>query len=328
MPNDRGWYTSVYAAVLDSPEYMALSADGAAVWWALKLCPENNQLGVFPFFREQVAARAKVPLERVIDALRELETAKWIVIEERWVWLRNHLKFDPNYAPLNPKHVQGLLAKLSALPRIKLTAAFVKYYKGLSYIPIRYRYGIDRVSIPMPYGIDTVSIPVTDTETISVTDTETNNSVALVFDHWRTVMDHVDSKLTPDRSRCIKARLAEGATTQQLIEAIDGCKASAFHMGANDAGKVYDSVTLIFRNASKVDEFRGRRLVPRVPPSSKATARQDSAMALIRGGMSDASSVDQGNGDVGGDHEKPRLDAGDGDGARADLPPAIGSSQR
>lgn len=299
---------------------MALSGDASAVWWALKLCPENNQLGVFPFFREQVAARAKVPLERVIDALRELEAAKWIVIEERWVWLRNHLKFDPGFAPLNPKHAQGLLTKLSALPRIKLTVAFVKYYKALRYIPIGYRYGIDRLSIP-----------VTDTETLSVTvtDTETDNRVTLVFDHWRTVLGHTDARLTPDRSRCIKARLAEGSTTQQLMDAIDGCKASEFHMGQNDSGKVYDSITLIFRNASKVDEFRGRRLVPRAPPpSAKATARQDSAMALIRGGFSDASSVGQGNGDVGGDHEKPRLDAGDGDGARADLPPAVGSSHR
>lgn len=293
MANDRGWYTSVYAAVLDSPEYMALSADAAAVWWALKLCPENNQMGVFPFFKDQVSARSKLALERIQPALTELEKSGWILVEERWVWLRNHLKFDPNYAVENPKHVKGLLSKLSALPNIKLTSSFVKYYKGLGYIPKPYR-----------YGIHTVSIPVTDTETKALTETEAepDSSVTLVFDHWRTVMDHPEATLSSERRRCIEARLKDGYTTQQLMDAIDGCKASAFHMGANDSRKVYDQITLICRNATKVDDFRAKRLsAPRSPPSTKAQERQDVANAMIRGGMRERRELGAGDGQAAGD---------------------------
>jgi hypothetical protein len=314
LANERGWYTSVYAAILDSPEYQALSLDASAVWWALKLCPENNQLGVFPFFNEQVSARAKVPLERVQNALRELESGRWISTEGRFVWLRNHLKFDPTYAPTNPKHLSGLLSKLSALPRMRLTVDFVKYYKKIGYVPIPYRYG-------MPYPIHTLSIPDTDTNTEAVTDTDTKGQ--LVFDHWRTVMDHPDAVFSSERRRCVSARLAEGFTTQQLIDAIDGCKASAFHRGANEAGKVYDALTLICRNASKVDEFRAKRIEPGPPGASeKAVQRQGVAMAMIRGGMSDGNGVGPRDGSAVGEHEKPQLDAGDGDPSGADVTPA------
>jgi hypothetical protein len=53
----------------------------------------------------------------------------------------------------------------------------------------------------------------------------------------------------------VKARLAEGYTVQQLMEAIDGCHQSPFHCGENEGGKLYQGLELILRDASHVDQF-------------------------------------------------------------------------
>jgi hypothetical protein len=37
--------------------------------------------------------------------------------------------------------------------------------------------------------------------------------------------------------------------------AIDGCKASAWHMGENDRHKKFDSLGLIFRDAEQIEKF-------------------------------------------------------------------------
>lgn len=39
--------------------------------------------------------------------------------------------------------------------------------------------------------------------------------------------------------------------------AIDGCSNSHFHMGQNKAGKVYDSIELIFRDTEHIERFMG-----------------------------------------------------------------------
>lgn len=135
MPKDRGSYTSVYTVLLDSPEYDALSLHAAAVWWALKLCPEANQCGVFRVFDDQLSHRSKVPLEWVPGALQELQAADWIRLSGRWVWLRNHLRWNPAYHPGNPNHVAGLIQKISGLPKIPLVREFVTYYQALNYLP-------------------------------------------------------------------------------------------------------------------------------------------------------------------------------------------------
>ncbi|MFT6347102.1 MAG: hypothetical protein ACJAYB_000083 [Psychromonas sp.] len=79
-----------------------------------------------------------------------------------------------------------------------------------------------------------------------------------VFSRWQEIMGKSSSKLTKDRRSKIEARLKEGFTPDQLIEAIRGCKKSDYHMGKNDSGTVFNSIDLIFRNAGKVEEFIGR----------------------------------------------------------------------
>ena len=84
---------------------------------------------------------------------------------------------------------------------------------------------------------------------------EPHEAVEKVFAHWCGVLGHPQAKLTPDRKAKIAARLREGSTVERLMQAIDGCAGSKYHMGENPNGRRYDSVELIFRNAGKVDEF-------------------------------------------------------------------------
>lgn len=78
-----------------------------------------------------------------------------------------------------------------------------------------------------------------------------------VFAYWQTVMGKPKAKLTGDRERRVKARIREGYTVDDLKAAVDGCKASDFHMGrdAKSEGKVFDDLELICRDGAHVERF-------------------------------------------------------------------------
>ncbi len=75
-----------------------------------------------------------------------------------------------------------------------------------------------------------------------------------VFDYWKHVMDKKRAVLDEKRTRDIGWAIAiwgiDGAK-----EAIDGCRASEFHMGNNSHKTTYNDVTLIFRDADHVEKF-------------------------------------------------------------------------
>jgi len=94
---------------------------------------------------------------------------------------------------------------------------------------------------------------------------EHSKQVREIFEYWQKTLGHPKAKLTNDRRTKILARLKEGYTVEQCKRAIDGCKASPFHMGDNPQGpfhmgdnpqgKIYDSITLIFRSGDKLEQF-------------------------------------------------------------------------
>lgn len=81
--------------------------------------------------------------------------------------------------------------------------------------------------------------------------------VEQIFSYWQTTLNHPKAKLTKERARAIESRLAEGYAVDEIERAIDGCKNSPHHMGVNSTGTVYDDLTLICRNGSKVEQFIG-----------------------------------------------------------------------
>jgi len=76
-----------------------------------------------------------------------------------------------------------------------------------------------------------------------------------IFRHWQKVMIHPMSKLDDSRKNKIMKALKIGYTVEELKKAIDGAKKSSFHMGDNESGTIYDSISLIFRNPEKIETF-------------------------------------------------------------------------
>lgn len=82
------------------------------------------------------------------------------------------------------------------------------------------------------------------------------DDVSTIFEYWAKVMGkNGRAKLTKDRQSCIVARLKESYTVAHIMQAIDGCKRSEFHMGKNDKATVYDDLTLICRSGSHIEKF-------------------------------------------------------------------------
>jgi hypothetical protein len=79
--------------------------------------------------------------------------------------------------------------------------------------------------------------------------------VAAVFSFWQWWMERPRAKLTPDRRQKINTRLREGYGFDTIARACIGLSKSPFHRGGNDNGKVYDDITLICRNGSKLEGF-------------------------------------------------------------------------
>lgn len=79
----------------------------------------------------------------------------------------------------------------------------------------------------------------------------------LVFDHWKTTLNHPMAKLDKNRKKVISERLKDGYSIDDLKTAINGCKNSEWHMGKNDRSTVFDDLELILRNAGNVDKFIG-----------------------------------------------------------------------
>lgn len=76
-----------------------------------------------------------------------------------------------------------------------------------------------------------------------------------VFAFWVATMGKTSrTQFTPERRARVRARLRD-STEDELRAAIRGCKASPFHMGENDGGKIHDDIILICRDRSKVEGF-------------------------------------------------------------------------
>jgi len=83
----------------------------------------------------------------------------------------------------------------------------------------------------------------------------TADEVIEIFRHWAAVMDKRRAFLDPKRDETIRKALHAGASIEDCKLAIDGCKASRWHMGQNDRHTVYNDLSLILRDAQHIERF-------------------------------------------------------------------------
>jgi hypothetical protein len=101
---------------------------------------------------------------------------------------------------------------------------------------------------------------------------ETSDPVQRIFDHWRAIMHKPRARLDAKRRRLVRRRLDEGYTEAELIAAIDGCSRSAWHQGANDDGRKYNDLSLIFRDAGHLEQFQELSARPVRAPASRRSS--------------------------------------------------------
>jgi len=69
------------------------------------------------------------------------------------------------------------------------------------------------------------------------------------------VRQHPRAKPGAKARKSVRARLAEGYSANDLMEAIDGCHRSPHHCGENDRGTKYQTLGLIMRDSDHVQQF-------------------------------------------------------------------------
>ncbi len=127
-------YRAVYGSLVDSLEFKQLSADARATFLILRVSPECGPAGIFLFYLEPLMDRTGLPRERVQNSLDELEHAGWIVREQNVLWIRNALRFTPNFNVSNENHRIAILKQVRTLPKLAIVRKFCDYY-NLDAIP-------------------------------------------------------------------------------------------------------------------------------------------------------------------------------------------------
>ena len=79
---------------------------------------------------------------------------------------------------------------------------------------------------------------------------------SLVFNAWKSTLDHPKAVLDKKRRARIAARLSEGFSADDLVKAIHGVTQSPWHLGQDPANSTrYDGIETIFRDAAQVEKF-------------------------------------------------------------------------
>lgn len=87
--------------------------------------------------------------------------------------------------------------------------------------------------------------------------TKPDNSAIDIFHYWCDSMrkNRMTSKMTPKRMKCIKDRLKQGYTVDDIKTAIYNCSQDPFSMGRNDRNKPFNDIELICRSGEKLESF-------------------------------------------------------------------------
>lgn len=79
-----------------------------------------------------------------------------------------------------------------------------------------------------------------------------------IYLHWceRTGRNPRQCRLTDDRRRKVRARLADGYSEQDIMRAIDGMSTDDFLRGENERAQRYDDLVLVCRDGATLERLR------------------------------------------------------------------------
>ena len=144
---ERGDYRAIHTVLLESPEFVDMSAAAQLVWFHLKLRLGATGIDVIPAAEAVLSEATNLPPEDVRNALFELKGEPpsegipnpprmgWLMRERNVFWLRNALKFEPSRTLTNDNHRKNVLTHLRGLPKLKIVNDFADYYELVSPFP-------------------------------------------------------------------------------------------------------------------------------------------------------------------------------------------------
>ena len=123
---DRGEYRAIYATLVDSREFRALSGVARACFWILKM--KLGQAGIDVFYIEALPRLVGFDTSPCEGAVQELIDAEWLAVEGDVYWLRNGLRFEPSDPLASPNGRKGVENHLKTLPKMEIVNRFAAYY--------------------------------------------------------------------------------------------------------------------------------------------------------------------------------------------------------
>lgn len=124
----RGEYAAVHSAIIDDPEFRALSPEARWMWMVLRLLLGASGIDLVRAHLPALADATGLSEGHAMGARDELEEGNWLVREGDVLWLRNALRFNPHVNPSNEKNRTGLETHVSGLPRLQIVLDFCGYY--------------------------------------------------------------------------------------------------------------------------------------------------------------------------------------------------------
>lgn len=255
----------------------ALGVEAQLMGLYLITCPHADAFGLFRLPLPYVAHDTGLSIEGASKALRSLSEAGFADYEEAsesvWVPEMARVQIGESLKPTDKRHA-WVATELEKRRKHPFFGRFIERYRQ----PYALKTEGPSEGLAGPSDAKSKSKSKSRIKKPSSSDEPTTPSegaqIRAVFDHWVTVMrrNPKTTKLDSKREGKIRARLREGRTVEELCRAVDGCRASAWHMGDNPDGQRHDDIELICRNAVKLENFLGGSAAPETPGQTSMDA--------------------------------------------------------
>lgn len=269
-------YTKIESKFWQDKRIQKLSIEARYLMLYLLTSPHRNIIGIYYLPVSYACSDLGLNDQQFGKLLKELIDNDFVSYDEEsnMVLVKNYLEHNPLE---NQNQIKGAIKKLNELPETFLIFEFYETVKSSNgRVPEEFIKGFQTLL----KGLETLSEPFRTKkknkkknkkkkeeeekekkEIIApdgaVDSDESTDSIKEIFDYYNEVFKDCWSKpllLTPQRKKKISARL-NNFTPEELKVAIRNIRASPFHCGDNDKGRIYATPEFIFRNDEIVDKW-------------------------------------------------------------------------
>lgn len=121
-------YRSIYCRLTDNLDFQALPPEAQRLFFYLRLSRDCGPLALFRYYPELYRAKMQVSVRVYQGATKALTRGMWIVLEEGYVWIRNGMRFEPNYRPhTDSKHRQNVYTRLEPIKHLGIVRKLLEH---------------------------------------------------------------------------------------------------------------------------------------------------------------------------------------------------------